>query len=42
MFKVKKATTPEQRQLSRSGDFIVNFEHIAYLFPVFLFLVLNK
>ena len=26
----------------RSGVFIVNFEHISYLFPVFLLLTLNK
>ena len=24
--------TPERRQRSRSGDFIVNFEHISHLF----------
>ena len=28
--------------LLRSGIFIVNFEHISYLFPVFLLLTLNK
>ena len=32
--------TPEQRR-RRSGVFIVNFEHISYLVPVFLLLTLN-
>ena len=31
--------TPERR---RSGDFIVNFEHISHLFLAFLLLTLNK
>ena len=30
--------TPEQRQWSRSGVFIVNFEHNSHLFLVFLLL----
>ena len=34
--------TTKQRQLRRSGVFIVNFEHISQLFPVFLLLTLNK
>ena len=36
--------TPEQLHLRDvlSGVFIVNFEHISHLFPVFLLLTLNK
>ena len=34
--------TPEQRQWSRSGVFIVNLEHISYVFLLFLLLTLNK
>ena len=34
--------TPERRQLRRSGDFIVNLEHISNFFLVFLFFNLNK
>ena len=34
--------TPELRQRSLSGVFIVNFEHISHLFLVFLLLTLNK
>ena len=34
--------TPERRRLRRSGVFMVNFEHISYLFLVFLLLTLNK
>ena len=34
--------TSEQRQLRRSGIFIVNFEHISHLFAVFLLLNLSK
>ena len=33
--------TPEQRQLRRSGVFIINFEYISHLVIVFLFLTLN-
>ena len=33
---------PERRQWSRSGVFIVNFEHISHLVLVFLLLTLNK
>ena len=33
--------TPELRQLRRSGFFIINFEHISFLFLVFLLLTLN-
>ena len=33
--------TPEQRQWRRSGVFIVNFEHISHLVPVFPLLNLN-
>ena len=33
--------TPEQRHWSRSGVFIVNFEHILHLVIVFLLLTLN-
>ena len=32
---------PERRQWRRSGIFIVNFEHISHLVPVFLLLTLN-
>ena len=32
---------PAQRQWRRSGIFIVNFEHISHLVPVFLLLTLN-
>ena len=32
---------PEPRQWRRSGVFIVNFEHISHLGPVFLLLTLN-
>ena len=32
---------PEQRHWSRSGVFIVNFEHILHLVLVFLLLTLN-
>ena len=31
-----------QSQWSRSGVFIVNFEHISYLFLVFQLLTLNR
>ena len=34
--------TPELRQWSLSGVFIVNFEHISHFFLVFLLLTLNK
>ena len=34
-------TTPERRQLRRSGVFIVNFERILNLVLVFLLLTLN-
>ena len=33
--------TPEQPHWSRSGNLIINFEHIAHLFPVFLSLTLR-
>ena len=33
---------PELRQLSLSGAFIVNFEHILQLFLLLLLLTLNK
>ena len=36
MFKVKNKNT------SRSGAFIINFEYISHLFLVFLLLNLNK
>ena len=39
MFKVT-VKTPE-RDLRRSGVFIVNFEHISYLVLVFVLLTLN-
>ena len=32
---------PEQRQWHRSGVFIVNFEHISHLVPLFLLPTLN-
>ena len=32
--------TPKQRHWRRSGVFIVNFEHISHLAPVFLLLTL--
>ena len=32
----------EWRHSRRSGDFIVNFEHISHLFLVYLLLILNK
>ena len=34
--------TPERLQSRRSGVFMVNFEHISHLFPLFLLLTLNK
>ena len=34
--------TPEWRQWRRSGVFIVNFEHISYIFHFFLLLTLSK
>ena len=34
--------TPERRQMTSSGVFIVNFEHILDLFLVFLLMSLNK
>ena len=34
--------TPERRQWRRSGIFIVKFEHISYLFLLFLLLTLRK
>ena len=40
MFKVNNKT--EEQQQRRSGAFIVNFEHISYLFLVFLLLTLNS
>ena len=33
--------TPERRHWCRSSVFIVNFEHISYLFLLFLLLTLN-
>ena len=33
--------TPERRQWRRSSVFIVNFEHISHLVPMFLLLTLN-
>ena len=36
MFKVDTIKTPEQRHCSRSGVFVVNFEHISHLALVFL------
>ena len=33
--------TPERRHWCRSGVFIVNFEHISHLVPVFLLLTMN-
>ena len=38
MIKVKK-NTPEWRQWDRSIVFIVNFEHILHLVPVFLLIL---
>ena len=40
MFKVTTKTGEQRRR--RSGVFIVNFEHISYLFLVLLLLTLNK
>ena len=34
--------TPQRHQRRRSDVFIINFEHILYLFLVFLLLTLNK
>ena len=34
--------TTERRQWRRSGVFIVNFEHISHLAPVFLLLTLSR
>ena len=34
--------TPEERYWRRSGGYTVYFEHISHLFPVFVFLILNK
>ena len=34
--------TPQRRQWRRSGDFIVNFEHISHLVLVFLLLTLSR
>ena len=34
--------TPERAHWCRSGVFIVNFEHISYLFLLFLLLTLSK
>ena len=33
---------PERHQWRRSGNFIVNFEHILHLFLVFLLLTLSR
>ena len=33
--------TPKRRQWRRYGVFVVNFEHISHLVPVFLLLTLN-
>ena len=41
MFTVNNKTL-ERRQGRCFGVFIVNFEHIAHLFVVFLLLILNK
>ena len=41
MFKVSNKT-PGRRHWRCSGVFIVNFEHISHIFPVFLFLTLNN
>ena len=35
-------TTPERRQWRRSDVFIVNFEHILHLNPMFSLLTLNR
>ena len=50
LFKVNNKSTRERREIClelaikkrRSAVFIVNFEHISYLFPVFLLLAFNK
>ena len=43
MFKAKLTIkTPERRHSCLSSIFIVNFEHISHLFPIFLLLTLNK
>ena len=34
--------TPERRQQRRSGVFIVNFERVPHLLPVFLLLTLSR
>ena len=39
MYSKLTTETPERH---RSGDFIVNFEHISHLVLVFLLLTLNK
>ena len=41
MFKVNYKNT-RTTSLSRSGVFIVNFEHISHLFLAFLLLILKK
>ena len=41
MFKVNMET-PERRHWRRSGVFIVNFEHILHLVPVFLLLLFKQ
>ena len=42
MFEVNNIKTPERRQWLCIGVFIVNFEHISHLVPVFLLLTLNR
>ena len=37
-----KIKTPEWHHWHRSGDFIVNFEHISHLVLVFLLLILSR
>ena len=41
MFKVNNKDT-KRYQWRRSGDFIVNFEHISHLALVFLLLILSR
>ena len=38
----KLTTKTRERRRRRSGNFIVNCEHISHLFPVFALLTLSK
>ena len=38
----KSTIKSQERHWCRSGDFVVNFEHISHFFLLYLLLILNK